>query len=244
MGNKFLNEEVLAFFAILSVLLLFFLYYYSVKRKFLLNLLLRSKNQFASIESLEFLSGKVTGILFTGIIPFVLFVLIIKLLPLRIGLTFGRLPQFWYLVFALVTVTALLSFYTSKSSKIFDHSPELRTRFWYPRHLLLSVSGWLFYIFGYELFFRGILWFLCYDAFGFWSALLINLLLYSLVHFPKGKLMTIGSIPLGVIFCLLSYATGSFFPAFLIHATMAILTEIFSMYHNPEFQFRISKSGR
>jgi membrane protease YdiL (CAAX protease family) len=42
-----------------------------------------------------------------------------------------------------------------------------------------------FYIFGYELLFRGIVWFTCFEAFGFWPALLINLFLYAVVHLQK-----------------------------------------------------------
>ncbi len=242
MEDKFLKEEVLAFIAILSVLFLFYLYYYTTKRKVFLNLIIRFINPSISGESLEFVSDKLAGILFTGISPFVIFVLIINILPLKIGFTVGRTIQLWYLLIPLTAITALISFFSSKSQKIQGISPELRIKNWYPCHLFLSVLGWLFYILGYEFFFRGILWFLCYGAFGFWPALVINILLYSLVHLPKGKLVTIGAIPVGVIFCLLSHFTGSFYPAFLIHACMAILTEISSVFHNPELHFRLSKS--
>ena len=240
----FLHGKVLSAFTIFTILFLFYVYYDFAKRKVLLNLILRSKYPSLSRESLEFVSEKFSGILFTGITPFILFVLILKLVPSEIGFTVGQTIQLRYPIILLTTLTALVSFFSSKNPKIQERSPELRIRIWYPRHLLLTVLSWGFYIFGFEFFFRGILWFICYGVMGFWPAIAINIVLYSLVHIPKGKLMTFGAIPIGVIFCLLSHLTGSFYPAFLVHACMAIVTEIFSAYHNPEFQFRLSKSGK
>jgi membrane protease YdiL (CAAX protease family) len=135
----------------------------------------------------------------------------------------------------------LAAFLASKSSSVQKISPELKLKDWYPRHLILSASVWVCYLFGYELLFRGILWFLCRSAFGFWPALIINLALYSLVHLPKGKELAVSVIPAGVIFCLLSELTGSFLPAFLIHSSIAILTEEFSIYHNPALHIHLRK---
>jgi membrane protease YdiL (CAAX protease family) len=233
MGEIKLKAEVLAYLAIFSVLLLFCLYYYTAKRKILLEYFIKSFFPSRSEESLEFISYKLTGILFTGIIPFVVFVLIMNVSPSGTGLLIGRTFQFWYLLIILIIITGLVSFKSSKSRKIQEMSPELKIRDWYPRHIILSVSAWLFYILGYEFLFRGILWFPCSEAFGFWPALFINLLLYSLVHLPQGKLVAIGTLPVGIILCLLSHLTGSFIPAFLIHSLIAVLTDLFSLYHNP-----------
>jgi membrane protease YdiL (CAAX protease family) len=156
----------------------------------------------------------------------------------------GNMNRIWYLIAALMVITIVSAFFSSKSPDVQRSAPELRIRLWHTRHIVLSSLSWLIYLFGYELFFRGILWFLCFNAFGFWWALIINVALYSLVHVPKGKLVTYGAIPLGALFCTLSYYTGSFLPAFLIHSAMAISTELFSVYHNPEFQFIKSTPGK
>jgi membrane protease YdiL (CAAX protease family) len=241
MGEINLNAEALSSVTIFSVLLLFFLYYYTVKHTFLLNHLIRPLFPSVSGESIEFISEKLTGILFTGLIPFTVFILILNIPPSRTGLIIGRTFQLWYLVIILVLITALASFVSSKSRKVQERSPELKTEDWHPRHLLLSVSAWLCYLIGYEFFFRGVLWFICNEAFGFWPALIINLILYSLVHIPKGKLMTIGAIPFGAILCLLSQLTGSFITAFMIHSTMAIMTEISAAYNKPGIHFHIKR---
>jgi membrane protease YdiL (CAAX protease family) len=242
MGDIKLTAEVLAFLAIFTTPLMFLLYYYTGKQKIFLNLFVKPLFQSRSGESIEFISYKLTGILFTGIVPFIIFLLIVKVPPSRIGLVIGRTFQFWYLLIILIIVTAIVSYQLSKSRKVQEKSPELKIRDWYPRHIILSVSAWLFYILGYEFLFRGVLWFLCSKAFGFWPALAINILLYSMVHLPQGKLMAMGTLPVGIILCLLSQLTGSFIPAFLIHSLIAVLTDLFSLYHNPEIHLHQSRT--
>ena len=228
------REVVMAVAAILSVILFFGLYYLLTGRRVFNKLILYRSG---SKESKDFISDKLTGIIMTGILPFIIFILAAGMPAGEIGMKTGNMNRFGYLIAGLILFTIVTACFSSRSANVQRSAPELRIKVWYPRHIILSSLSWLIYLFGYELFFRGILWFLCFNAFGFWWALIINVTLYSLVHVPKGKLMTYGAIPLGVLFCILSYFTGSFLPAFLIHSTMAISTELFSVYHNPEFQF-------
>jgi membrane protease YdiL (CAAX protease family) len=244
MGEVKLTAEVLAFAAIFSVLLMFFFFYYTAKKKILQDLVIKPLFPSGSAGSLEFISFKLTGILFTGIIPFIIFVLILRTEPSRIGLVIGQTFYFWYLLILLMLVTAIISFNLSKGSNVQERSPELKIMDWFPRHIVLSVSAWVLYILGYEFLFRGVLWFLCYEAFGFWPALVINLLLYFLVHLPQGKFMAIGALPVGIVLCLLSHLTGSFIAAFLIHSFIAVLTDLFSLYHNHEVRLHLSDTGK
>jgi membrane protease YdiL (CAAX protease family) len=231
------QKEVLAVSAILSVFLFFGLYYFLTGRKVfnkLMNLLFPLT---VSAESKDFISDKITGIIFAGVLPLIVFVIIPGIPASEVGLTNGEMHKITYLLIGLIVITILSAFFSSKSINVWQTAPELRTKVWHHRHIILSSLSWLIYLFGYELFFRGILWFFCFRAFGFWWSVLINVSLYSLVHVPKGKLVTYGAVPLGVLFCALSYFTGSFLPAFMIHSAMAISTELFSVYHNPEFRF-------
>jgi membrane protease YdiL (CAAX protease family) len=233
----FNQEEVLAVAAILSVILFFGLYYFLTGRKVFNKLVNLKFPVSVSSESRDFISDKITGIILTGVLPLLVFVIIPGMPSREAGLTTGGMNKTAYLLAGLIALTVTSTFFSSKSVKVQRSSPELRVKVWHPRHIILSSLGWLIYLFGYELFFRGILWFFCYRAFGFWWSVVINVTLYSLVHVPKGRLMTYGAIPLGVLFCTLSYFTGSFLPAFLIHSAMAISTELFSVNHNPEFMF-------
>ncbi|MBN2665568.1 MAG: CPBP family intramembrane metalloprotease [Bacteroidales bacterium] len=229
-----LSIESLASTAIVSVILFFFLYYYTANKKIAGTWLIRPLLPSIRSESVDFLSYKLSGIIFTGAIPFILFLWILKLSPSRVGFVAGRTAGYWYILLILILMTLIVSFYSSKSAKIRARSPELRLKDWYPRHVILSAGVWVMYLLGYEFLFRGVLWFLCVEAFGFWPALAINIILYSLVHLPQGVRMAVGTIPVGIIFCLLSSLTGSFLPAFIIHSFIAVSTEIFSLYHEPE----------
>lgn len=239
-----LKTEFLAFFAIFSVLLFFWLYFFTAKRRLLLKYFIQPVFHSWSAGAKEFISYKLTGILFTGVLPFLVFVLILKVPLSGTGLVIGRTFHFWYLLFILIIITALVSFKMSQSIKVQHMSPELKLRDWFPRHVVLSVAAWLLYILGYEFLFRGVLWFLSSEAFGFWPALFINLLLYSIVHIPQGKYVTLGTIPVGAVLCLLSQLTGSFIPAFLIHSLIAVLTDLFTLYHNTEIRLHLSDTDK
>lgn len=229
-----LSLESLAVTAIVSVVLLFFLYYYTANRKIAGTWLIRPLFSSIRSEIADFLSFKLSGIIFTGVIPFILFLWVLKLSPSRIGLVPGRTSGYWYILLILIIITLTFSFYSSKSPLIRARSPELRLKDWYPKHVILSAGTWVLYLLGYEFLFRGVLWFLCAGAFGFWPALAVNLVLYSLVHLPQGVQMAVGAIPVGIIFCLLSHLTGSFLPAFIIHSFIAVSTEMFSLYNEPD----------
>jgi len=232
-----LKPGALSFLAVFSVAILFYLYYFTSKQKVILNRIVRPAFPSLSDGVLEFISEKLGGIFFTGIIPAILFLGVLKIPASRAGLQMGLTFDFRYLIIILVMVTCLLSFLFSKKPGVQATSADLKIRNWYPGHIFLYSAAWIIYIFGYELLFRGILWFLFFDVFGFWPAMLINLLLYSAVHISKGIFMTLGALPTGIILCLLSYLTGSFLPAFIIHSTIAVMTGLFSIYHNPEVRF-------
>lgn len=229
-----LSIEFLAAIAVLSVFLLFFLYYYTADKKIAGKWLIRPLFPSIRNESVDFLSYKLSGIIFTGVVPFIVFLGILNLSPSRVGFVAGRTPGYWYILLVLILITLTVSFFSSKSTKIRARSPELRLKDWYPKHVILSAGTWVLYLLGYEFLFRGVLWFMCVEAFGFWPALTINIILYSLVHLPQGVRMAVGTIPVGIIFCLLSSLTGSFLPAFIIHSFIAVSTEMFSLYHEPE----------
>jgi membrane protease YdiL (CAAX protease family) len=233
----FSRKEIPAVAAVLSVILFFGLYYFLTGRKTLNKLVKMLFPVAISDESKDFISDKVTGIAMTGLLPFLVFIIFSGMPAREAGLTAGEMNKSASMLAGLVVLTIFSTYFSSKSINVQKSAPELRVKYWHTRHVILSTSGWLIYLFGYELFFRGILWFLCFNAFGFWWALIINVALYSLVHVPKGKLVTYGAVPLGVLFCTLSHYTGSFLPAFLIHSAMAVSTELFSVYHNPDFKF-------
>jgi membrane protease YdiL (CAAX protease family) len=233
MDDKIPEALILALMAIIMVAALFGLLYQINQRKLVLNFIIKPIFSTRSDESLTFISEKLTAVFLIGLIPFVIIFPVLGLPPSRIGFTAGQTLKYWYLILSLILLVVVISYFLSKTSIIRQISPELRIRNWFPRHILLSVSLWTIYIFFYELLFRGILLFMCSEAFGYAAAVIINLILYSLAHFHKGRNVMLGTIPIGFVFCFVSYLTGSFFAAFLIHFSMNLVTDIFTTFLNP-----------
>ena len=108
--------------------------------------------------------------------------------------------------------------------------------------ILLVAMGWMVYLTGYEFLFRGLMLTSCYNAFGYWPAIVINLALYSALHLPKGLKEATAAIPFGLLICYLTLESGSIFPAILIHSVQAISCELLCLWRNPEMNFQPLKN--
>ena len=73
----------------------------------------------------------------------------------------------------------------------------------------------------YEWFFRGLLLIKSCELFGNVNAVVINILLYTLAHFHKGKKEIIGCIPFGLLLCAFTIWWQSIWPAVAIHLLLA-----------------------
>jgi len=115
--------------------------------------------------------------------------------------------------------------------------PQLRISQWTSGLLFFNSLSWMIYLAGYEFILRGFLFFPSLQSFPLAFAILLNLLLYSLAHLPKGQKETLASIPFGLLLCILTAVTGNIWNAFLIHATLAVSNDIFSIKANPRMHF-------
>jgi membrane protease YdiL (CAAX protease family) len=114
--------------------------------------------------------------------------------------------------------------------------PQMKVEEWGSGLIVLSALSWLAYLFAYEFMFRGYLLFTWYHAHGPITAITINTSLYAFAHVHKGAKETIGSIPLGIVLCLITLYTGNFWAAFLTHATLALSNEWFSIYRKNQLK--------
>ena len=85
------------------------------------------------------------------------------------------------------------------------------------------------FLFSYEFFFRGVLFFSLLEFNGLVTAIIISTLLYVVIHGFDSKNEIIGAIPFGIVLCLFSYYSNSIWIAFLIHITLSFVYE-FSMF--------------
>jgi membrane protease YdiL (CAAX protease family) len=143
----------------------------------------------------------------------------------------------WGILFAAIIIP--LTLYNAKSPSNLAVYPQIRSKKWTLSTLLLSGLTWAGYLLFYEFLFRGFLLFACLREFGTVPAVAINMLIYSVAHIPKGKLETIGAIPLGLLLCVVTLATGSIWFAFLAHVIMALSNEWISLYHNKDIKLAI-----
>lgn len=135
----------------------------------------------------------------------------------------------WFLSLGLLVVIG--SHRRAKTPANLSVYPQIRVRSWNVRLYFLSGLTWAAYLLSYEFFFRGFLLFACEQVTGITIAITINVFFYALIHIPKGKFETIGAVPLGIILCLITYSTGSFWTSFGIHLCMALSNEWMSVYY-------------
>jgi membrane protease YdiL (CAAX protease family) len=83
----------------------------------------------------------------------------------------------------------------------------------------------LFLVF-YEFFFRGLLLLCLIDDMGHTNAVLLNIALYTLVHAFSPRREIIGTIPFGLLLCLVTIHLNSVWPAVTIHLSLAMSFEM------------------
>ncbi|MDT8309286.1 MAG: CPBP family intramembrane glutamic endopeptidase, partial [Bacteroidales bacterium] len=73
---------------------------------------------------------------------------------------------------------------------------------------------------------------------GVWVAVSINVMAYAFVHITKGGREALGAIPMGILLCLVTLNTGNVFAAFMIHLTLALSNELFSLHYHTEISYK------
>jgi membrane protease YdiL (CAAX protease family) len=211
-----------------------FLTYYSitVRRKVDTRRWKQFSHRSASIRRI--LLDRLYGAVLFGLIP-LLVILLVFLAPVS---NYGSNADYlgksiiWWIPVAVLIVG--INFFASRKNNNLAQYPQIRVKQWDSGLLFLSALSWVTYLAGYEFMFRGFLLFTCLESFGYWQAIVINVSLYSLVHLPKGLRETIGSIFFGFILSYMTIRLGSFWFAFLVHITLALSNEWFSINFHPE----------
>jgi len=171
-------------------------------------------------------------IFFFGFIP-LLFILVTGQRPSDSGLGFSN--RSFSLISGIVIggILTLINYLNRHNRKNLATYPVIRKKEWTKYLLILSALSWVIYIFSYELLFRGYLLFNMCVEFGKWNGVVINIVLYSLVHVPKGWKEAVGSLPLGFLLCVVCLHAGNIWPAFIAHACLALSNEWFALATHP-----------
>jgi membrane protease YdiL (CAAX protease family) len=193
-------------------------------------------------EYLAHLFRRLLGFLLMGLLPLAVFAIALELAPSDYGINLHHIRKsgIWIAIF--VPPIILLNYYVAGKPSNLKQYPQIRLMQWRQMDLLVNFISWSIYLLGYEMLFRGFLLFSLYDAFGAPLAITLNVILYALAHIPKGVREMAGSIPFGVVLCLITLSTGSFLAAFVIHATMALSNEFFAINFHPDMKFKRYRS--
>jgi membrane protease YdiL (CAAX protease family) len=196
-------------------------------------------------------SGKVKSLLYTekGKPIYVLYqrlmgVIILGFLPLTIIFLSGTKSisdfgvvqpdsesYFWTMIVSLGIVP--VSYFNSQTKGNLKMYPQIREKEWSIGILIMSALSWIAYLLAYEFLFRGFLFFATLPVLGLFFAIVINTIIYALVHLHKGFKEIIGSVPLGILLCYLTYLTGNIWVAVFSHIVLALSSEWFSLWAHP-----------
>ncbi len=134
-------------------------------------------------------------------------------------------------------------FYASAKNNIKIY-PNIRQSLWTPGLLLANTVSLMVYLTAYEWLFRSFLFFGCLSVYPMWFAILINVIVYAGAHLHQGPRETILSVPFGIILCLISWFTGTFLTAAIIHIALSLSNDYFAIRANPEMHFSFSSSKK
>ncbi|HRE91901.1 MAG TPA: CPBP family intramembrane metalloprotease [Myxococcota bacterium] len=104
------------------------------------------------------------------------------------------------------------------------HYPEVRTPLVGPTRLA-NAAAWLAFLFGYELFFRGLLVLGLSTLIGPLPATGASLMLYVVTHLHKYPGEALGSFAMGLLLSLVALETGSLVMPLALHLLIAVTTD-------------------
>ncbi|NUO00273.1 MAG: CPBP family intramembrane metalloprotease [Saprospiraceae bacterium] len=225
---------------ILMVLSGFFAYYRISGAKFFQDWINRTFGSKAPVYAVIF--PRLLGVLFFGLIPYGIMQ---TAFPEQFDARYlqwhngGRIA--WWTLGLLALIVPVI-WVTSKKPAHLEQYPQIRYPQWTTGILAASAFSWIGYLLAYEFLFRGLLLTVSLsDGLSLTSAITLNIVLYALVHWPKGKVEVLASIPFGLIIIWATLNTGNLWVAVLAHCGLALSDEWMSLYHHPEIHLNQEK---
>ncbi len=193
----------------------------------------------ASINHIAF--NRIAGFVVMGLVPAIIALVCMRGYSLAsFGLTYRADTALFSLAWTLglTGLVVPVAFFSAQKPKNLANYPQIRALVWTRRTMLINALTWALYLLGYEFLFRGLLLFPLAGQIGVWPAIAVNMALYSATHVPKGLEETVGALPLGLVLCLLTLASGTLWIAFLVHVAMALTNSFTALKYNPEMTIK------
>ena len=162
------------------------------------------------------------GFFTLGVLPVMLILLIFNQPINEYGLKFPNGTFVLPISLSMISLSLLVSIFRSTNGINTDFYPQIRLEQWDQKDHIRNAVSWTLYLLGYEFILRGMLFFSCVHAFGLVPAIVINSVIYSLIHIYKGKGEAFGAFFLGILLCLVAFHTNSFILPFVVHVILAV----------------------
>ncbi len=176
------------------------------------------------------------GLLLMGLIPWVIGRYWLGMSNADMGLTLALPAAGWYWILGCIALIIPLNLINARRPDNLAMYPQVRVKVWSKKLVAAHMTDWAAYLLGYEFLFRGFLLAACLSTMGAWTAIVVNLALYSLSHLPKGMKEAIGALPLGLVVCIATLQTGTIWAAYIIHLALAWANFLSSLAAHPEMR--------
>ncbi len=228
-------HELKTSLVILGTLVFFYLYYYIAHSSAPGNAVY--KNSTGIYRELRlFFFRKLAGFVFLGVIPAFLYVSLLKGSFGKFGFTITHFYNNLFIIIGLTFIIAFLLFMVHKKNPC-KNTLQIKADKWNNSLFAYNILGWCFYLLAYEFLFRGILLFECYESFGFWPAVAVNVTIYSAIHMVNGKDQAIGALFFGGLACYLTLTRGTVLIPLFMHIALSGFSDYFSIKLNPDIGF-------
>ena len=238
--DQVMQQQEALFWVIAMVLLGFFAYYRISGAKFFQDWIRRTFGPTAPVYAVLF--PRLLGMLFFGLIPYVV---MRNAFPEHFDARYlqwqngGRIACWTLGLWAIILPVIWIS---SKKAAHLAQYPQIRHPQWTTGTLIASALTWIGYLFAYEFLFRGLLFTVSLSGnLSLTWAIALNIFLYALVHWPKGRVEVLASIPFGLIIIWATIDTGNLWVAVLAHCGLALSDEWMSLYHHPDIHLKQAK---
>ena len=218
---------------LICTLLSFYLYYYLAHSKVTEKWVIMHTRP-NSYPIILFLTRKILGVFFLGIVPGIGYFLVLKCDIQQFGLSFQDLKANFSLFIILVPIILLLVFLNQKISPS-KNSLQIDKKNWTISLFLINAMAWIIYLTAYEFLFRGILLFEYYKAHGFWPAIAVNVVIYSAIHMVNGKQQAIGALFFGLIVSYYTLSRETLLIPIIMHTILSLGSDFFTLKMNSNF---------
>jgi len=185
---------------------------------------------------LHALYSKAWMVLCFGLLPLAVALLVFRLRLSEYGLRgFAPYPAA-LLTAACCAAAGAVAYFNPAHREPGGRYPSFQIDGWTPGVWLLEAASWALYILAYEFMFRGLLLYALLP-WGPWPAIAVNTALYVCTHLYKGQAESIGAVFFGVLLCLLTLWTGSLWPAYLVHLSLAVFNSLGAVVRKPGLGF-------